>query len=354
MTRSDRENPDIFIGDLYGEVQLSEVAHKGRGSVWPGLFLCSTAAGAAAWIAEHYSFPVILLGLLVGLALGFAARNPETHRGLDLASGTFLRIGIVLLGFKVSTDQITMIGAPGFLSLLAVMAMTLIAGLLAARLVGQSPGVGLIAGGATAICGASAALALYAVVGSKRLSQAQFTMTLVGVSIASALAMTLYPVLASELALSDKKAGFLIGASIHDVAQAIGGGYAFSDSAGEIATVVKLTRVALLAPLVFIAGVLLSRSDDVDRSVWSRLAVPWFVVLFILVAGINSIWPMPRDLADTALTGAKGLLLLAVTATAMRARLDLLQSLGWRASVPIAAATAISFASALLASLIFV
>ena len=113
MTRSDRENPDTFIGDLYGEVQLSEVAHKGRGSGWPRQFLCWTAAGAAAWIAEHYSFPVILLGLLVGLALGFAARNPETHRGLDLASGTFLRIGIVLLGFKVSTDQIAMIGAPG-------------------------------------------------------------------------------------------------------------------------------------------------------------------------------------------------------------------------------------------------
>lgn len=354
MTRSDRKNLDIFIGDLYGEVHLSEVAHRGRGSVWPGLLLCSTAAGAAAWIAEHYGFPVILLGLLVGLALGFAARNPETHRGLDLASGTFLRVGIVLLGFKVSTDQIAMIGVPGFLSILSVMAMTLIAGLLAARIVGQSQSVGLIAGGATAICGASAALALYAVVGSKRLSQAQFTMTLVGISIASALAMTVYPVLASELALSDKQAGFLIGASIHDVAQAIGGGYAFSDSAGEIATVVKLTRVALLAPLVFVAGVLLSHSDGADRSAWSRLAVPWFVALFALVAGINSAWPVPSAFAESALTGAKGLLLLAVTATAMRARLDLLQSLGWRASVPIIAATGASLVTAFLASVLAV
>lgn len=156
MTRSDRENPNIGI--LYGEVQLSEVEHRGRGSVWPVLFLCSTAAGAAAWVGEHYEFPVILLGLLVGLALGFAARNPETHRGLDLASGTFLRVGIVLLGLKVSTDLIAMIGVTGFISLLAVMVMTQIAGLIAARIVEQSPSVGLIAGGATAICGASAAL----------------------------------------------------------------------------------------------------------------------------------------------------------------------------------------------------
>src|SRR3546814_7573615 len=86
----------------------------------------------------------------------------------------------------------------------------------------------LLAGGATAIGGASAALALWSLIGDRRIDQARFTLTLVGITVASALAMTLYPVLAAQIGLSDMQAGFLIGASIHDVAQAIGGGFSFS------------------------------------------------------------------------------------------------------------------------------
>ncbi|MEZ5680527.1 MAG: putative sulfate exporter family transporter [Erythrobacter sp.] len=351
MRSSTRTSPDIFIGDLYGEVQLGTENAATQGSVWPGLLLCATAAGAAAWVADHYGFPVILLGLLVGLALNFAAQDSETHRGLDLASGTFLRIGIVLLGFKVSLAQVAMIGTSGFVALCVVMVLTLAAGLLFARIARLSPSAGLIAGGATAICGASAALALYAIVGKERLSQAQFTLTLVGISIASAVAMTTYPILGAELALTDQQAGFLIGASIHDVAQAIGGGYAFSDNAGEIATIIKLTRVALLVPLVFLAGLFFRAPDGTEGPQRRRLAVPWFVALFAIVAAGNSVWPVPAEYSETTLTVAKGLLLLAVTATAMRARLDLLRSLGWRSSVPIAGTTLTSFVAALVACL---
>ncbi len=79
---------------------------------------------------------------------------------------------------------------------------------------------------------------------------------------------------------SDAQAGFLIGASIHDVAQAIGGGYAFSDAAGTSATIVKLARVALLAPVVALVGLLLKPEDGSDTRIWRRLALPWFIVAF--------------------------------------------------------------------------
>ena len=125
-----------------------------------------------------------------------------------------------------------------------------------ARLFAQDRHAALLAGGATAICGASAALALYSLIGDKRVDQARFTLTLVGITVASALAMTLYPVLAAQLGLSDAQAGFLIGASIHDVAQAIGGGFSFSPAAGEVATIVKLTRVALLAPMLMLLSLI--------------------------------------------------------------------------------------------------
>lgn len=343
-----------YGGDLFGELQLAEQtaapASRGRAlaALWPGLAVCGVAAGAAAWLSEHYGFPIILLGLLVGLSLNFIAQDARTHQGLDFASRTCLRIGIVVLGFQVTFAQIAALGAAPFAALVVVMAVTFAAGVAGARLAGQSRHAGILAGGATAVCGASAALALYGVIGKDRLSQAQFALTLVGVSLASALAMSVYPALAAELGLSHGQAGFLIGASIHDVAQAIGGGYAFSDAAGSYATIVKLARVALLAPVVALVSMAIGSAEAAaGQPLWRRLALPWFIVAFLVTVSFNSLVAVPPALAKGALVASKALLLLAVTATAMRSRMDLLLQMGWRAAVPVATATLASFVASL-------
>jgi uncharacterized integral membrane protein (TIGR00698 family) len=344
-------------GDLYGEFQFVEPEKRAAlrlAALWPGLAICAVASGAAAWLSEHYSFPIILLGLLIGLSLNFITRDMRTHPGLDFASRTCLRVGIVLLGLQVTAGQIGALGPGPFAALLIVMAATFAAGIAAAKLVGQTRYAGILAGGATAICGASAALALYGVVGRERLSQAEFALTLVGVSLASALAMSIYPAIGELLALNDRQAGFLIGASIHDVAQAIGGGYAFSDAAGSAATIVKLSRVALLAPVVLIVSLMLGQSaSHAKGSLLRRLVVPWFIAAFIGAVVLNSIVTVPVTWAAAALTLSKGLLLLAVTATAMRSRMDLLIDMGWRATVPVIAATIMSFSVSLGFALLF-
>jgi len=337
-------------GDLFGELHLAQTAAgvAPKGSLFPGLAACAAASAAAAWLSDHYGFPIILLGLLVGLALNFISADERTHKGLDFASRSFLRIGIVVLGLQVTFAQIVVLGPVPFACLLVVMAVTMAAGFAGARIADQSPYAGLLAGGATAICGASAALALYGVIGRQRLPQAQFALTLVGISLASALAMTVYPVLAAHCGLSDAQAGFLIGASIHDVAQAIGGGYAFSDAAGAGATIVKLARVALLAPVVALVGLLLKPEDGADTRIWRRLVLPWFIVAFLAMVTLNSVVAMPAVVQGWALTASKALLLLAVAATAMRTNLGLLLGTGWRAGVPVALATLASFATSLL------
>ncbi|NBW76213.1 MAG: putative sulfate exporter family transporter [Sphingomonadaceae bacterium] len=339
-------------GDLYGELHLAELtaqADRQKDSLLPGLAICGVAAAAAAWLSEHYGFPIILLGLLIGLSLNFIAREPRSHPGLDFASRTCLRAGIVVLGLQVTIEQITALGAAPFLALLVVMASTFFAGIVGARFATQSRYAGMLAGGSTAICGASAALALYGVIGKERLSQAQFALTLVGVSLASAFAMSVYPMLAAELNLTDQQAGFLIGASIHDVAQAIGGGYAFSDAAGSYATIVKLARVALLAPVVVLVSLMLGggTAEGAAQPVWKRLALPWFITAFLATVVVNSLITVPQAVSHYALIASKGLLLLAVTATAMRSRMDLLLEMGWRATIPVISATLVSFATAL-------
>ena len=343
-----------YIGDLFGELDLVDSSGP-RKPLWqqlteavPGIVLCGTLAIAAAWLSDHYGPPTILIALLLGLALNFAALDPRTHAGLDMVGKHGLRFGIVLIGFQVTLAQIAAIGVVPFLALLCIVALAFSGGLLGAKIAGQSRYAGILAGGATAICGASAALAVYGVIGRDRLPQAQFALTLVGVALASALAMAAYPVLAAELGLSDRAAGFLIGASIHDVAQAIGGGYSFSDVAGAEATIVKLARVALLAPLVLLISLWIGQAGERGGKGRLRsLLPPWFVIGFVLAVVFNSVVSVPAPVTDSAETVARVLLVLAVTATALRSRTDLIMQLGWKAFVPVLGATLASFLAAL-------
>ena len=343
-----------MAADLYGEMQLEAhppAKHRPRDYLH-GVLVTAIAALAAVWLADHYGVPLVLMGLLIGLALSFLSQDKRTHAGLDLMSQTALRFGIVLVGARITAEQLIDLGPLPFALLAAIMIAVIAITVASARLFRQDRHAALLAGGATAICGASAALALYSLIGDKRVDQARFTLTLVGITVASAIAMTLYPVLAAQLGLTDAQAGFLIGASIHDVAQAIGGGFSFSAPAGEVATIVKLTRVALLAPMLMLVGLWLARSDDNPGKQRIPLRLPWFILGFLGVAAINSLVPIPKPVTAGAATAAQALLLLAIVATAMKARLHLLLDQGWRSFAPIIVATVTSFLLSLGAALL--
>lgn len=331
--------------DLYGDLlEPAPPARLSLSAYVPGLAVTVLAALAAAWLSEHYGAPLMLMGLLIGLAFNFLNADARLHPGLGVASRTLLRWGIVLVGLQVTAGEIAGLGLASFVAVALIIALVLGAGVLTARALGLSAAFGALAGGAVAICGASAALALAAVLGEKRIGQAQLTLVLVAVSAASALAMSTYPPIAAALGLSDRAAGFLIGASIHDVAQALGAGFSLSQEAGETAAIVKLTRVALLAPTLLAVALLLPRGEGGGRA---GLAPPWFVLGFLALAGLNSLVALPPALGEAAARGTAALLLLAVVATGIRSPMNLLLEQGWRGSAPVIASTLAAFALAL-------
>lgn len=339
-----------YIADLYGETFLANENRAPRkrltlGALLPGFIVVAMASAAATWFSEHYGMPVILAGLLIGLALNFISAEQKVHPGLDFCGTSCLRWGIVLLGTQVTAMQIGSLGVLAFAGLVAIMMLAMGAGLAGAALGGQSRYAGWLAGGATAICGASAALAIYAIIGRERLNQSQFTLTLVGVALASAIAMSFYPLIAAALDFTDRQAGFLMGAAVHDVAQALGGGYSFSESAGEIATIVKLSRVALLAPAVALIGLAIGTSGDRPKTLLAKLRLPWFILAFFAAVAANSFVNAPAWVAAYGLVASKAMLLFAVTATAMRSHLDLLLGQGWKALLPVMLATLTAFAA---------
>ena len=323
--------------DLYGDL-IDERPPTGWRTLVPGLIVTALATLAAAYLAEHYSAPVTLMALLVGLALNFLGGDPRLGPGLAFASRTLLRIGIVLVGLRVTVGQMVDLGPLAFLALATIVAVTIAAGALLGRALGFGTAFGTLAGGSVAICGASAALAFATLLGEKRVDRAQLALVLVGVASASAFAMFAYPILSHALNLSDHQAGFMLGASIHDVAQALGAGYAVSPEAGATAAIVKLTRVALLAPALAAVALYLPREG---KGGGMGAVLPWFVIGFFAVAALNSLVPIPSAVVTWGGEAATALLAAAVAATGIRSPMQDLLRQGAKPLLVIAACSLI-------------
>lgn len=333
--------------DLYGDLEPAPRVTPIH--YLPGLAVAALATLAAGYLSDHYGAPLTLMALLIGLSLNFLSADARLGPGLAFASRTLLRLGIVLVGLRVTIAQVVDLGPWALVAVLLIVAATIGAGVVAARTLGLGAAFGTLAGGAVAICGASAALALAAVLGERRASQAQLTLVLVIVSALSSFAMFLYPIIAQLMGLGDKAAGLMIGASIHDVAQALGAGYAFSAQAGETAAIVKLARVALLAPVLALV-VLFFPSEDAKRTAAFRL--PWFVIGFFALAALNSVITIPAEAGDLAQKAASAMLACAVAATGMRSPMHTLLDSGIRPMLAVVVPTCVALVLATVAAML--
>ena len=345
----ERGAPLPAAADLYNDLTDELVTPSGWQALIPGLIVAGLATLAAGYLADHYGVPLTLMALLVGLALNFLGSDERLGPGLAFASRTLLRVGIVLVGLRVTIGQMADLGPLAFATVALIVAATLATGALLGRSLGFGAAFGTLAGGSVAICGASAALAFATLLGERRIDRAQLALVLVGVASASAFAMFAYPILAHLLDLSDRQAGFMLGASIHDVAQALGAGYAVSPEAGGTATIVKLTRVALLAPALAVVALYLPRENG-RRS--SGGALPWFVIGFFVVAALNSLLPVPAVVTRWGGDAAAALLAAAVAATGIRSPMQELRQQGVRPLQVIVACSATALVLALAASLV--
>lgn len=282
-----------LAADLYCDIV--EAKPQGWRTILPGLRVVGLGGLAAGFLAAHSGAPLTLLALLVGLSMNFLGADDRLRPGLGFAAGTLLRCGIVMIGARVTMAEFVALGPVALCTILLIVGAVILAGAGLARLFRYDVRFGILVGGAVGICGASAALGIAALLGDRRVPRAQLAMVLIGISAASAMAMFFYPIVAREIGLTDRQAGFFLGAAIHDVAQALGAGYAFSNAAGAIATIVKLTRVALLAPVLIIIGLMMRDSGQPDRT---GVRIPWFVSGFFALAAINSLGAIPSSISE--------------------------------------------------------
>jgi uncharacterized integral membrane protein (TIGR00698 family) len=309
-------------------VNLSLAAGRAAwSSVFPGAAVALLVGMAAAFLGGHYKGSMLLFALLLGMALNFLTEDKRLAPGIQFVAGSVLRIGVALLGLRLTLENVSALGLPTVFALAVGVTATTLAGVVFARMLGLDRDLGLLAGGATAICGASAALAIASVLPQREGHEKRTTLVVIGVTALSTAAMVFYPTLTVRLGLENTRAGIFIGATIHDVAQVVGAGFSLSPEAGDAATITKLIRVAFLMPVLVCMALLLR-----GRSAGSGGAplLPWFAVVFALLMLLNSTGVVAVAVQEAASQASQVCLVVAIAAVGLKTSLRDVASLGWR------------------------
>ena len=304
------------------------VLTTGRGLA-PGLLASGVLAAAAAFLSQHYGAPVMLMALLLGMAMNFLSAEGPCVPGIEFTARTVLRAGVALLGLRITLVQIAALGWQPIALVLLSVALTIGTSVIVARLLGFRAGFGLLSGGATAICGASAALAIAAALPNHPQKERATLFTVLGVSALSTLAMIAYPMLVQAVGLDPREAGVFIGATIHDVAQVVGAGYSLSPETGDVATFVKLLRVAMLLPVIALTVVSYRRAGAEPGAKRPPL-LPSFAVAFAVLVALNSLNIIPPAVTKLGADVSQWCLVAAVAALGTKTRLRELASIGFK------------------------
>lgn len=312
------------------------------GSVRPGLVVAAAVA-AVAWLAEAgadavgwTSASVVFLAIVGGMAVRAAAGAPHAWEpGVSLAAGPLLRAAIVVLGLRVSLGEVVAVGIDGLVVIVVAIAAAMLATWVLARSTGIGVRLAVLLGIGTAICGNSAIAAAAPTV---RASDEEVSFASLVITTAGTLVMLALPAIGAVLGLGADGIGLAAGAGVHDSAQAIAAGFAAGPEAGEVATVVKLTRTVFLVPAIVVLGIAWSRGHGAGRGP-RRPAVPVFVAGFVVATAARTAgdaWLAPADWWAAVVEAAAtlSLLMLAVAMAGVGLGADVG---GWRRAGPAAA-----------------
>lgn len=317
----------------------------------PGLAAAATAV--LVCVAVHRLFPVVpvltaavVLGLLAGNLPGTAELTAQQWRpGLALAARKFLRLGIVLLGLKVSLVDIAGLGAVAVLLIIALVAFSFSVTYLicrAFRLPGPEP---VLMAAGFSICGVSA---IGAVAGARQIRQEQTAVPVAMVTLFGTLAIGVLPLLSSLLGLQPEAFGFLAGAAVHDVGQVVATAQTAGTAALALAVVVKLVRVLMLAPVSALAGLHHRRRSGQEGKM--PPLIPLFVAGFLAAVLLRTTGLLPAAALQAAATVQDLLFAAALFGLGAAVKVRRLLTAGG----PAAAASLLSWLTIVAASLVLV
>ncbi|RQH08044.1 YeiH family putative sulfate export transporter [Bradyrhizobium sp. RP6] len=300
-------------------------------AIVPGVALAGTIAAVANMmrsIPAVATFSPMILAIGIGMAVRNLAGTPVLARaGISFSVRRLLRLAIVLLGFQITLTQLATVGPKGILIVASTLVATFGFTLAAGRALGVERKLTQLIAAGTSICGASAVVATNSVTEA---SDEDVAYAIACVTIFGSIAMFVYPMLPRLLHLDADAYGLWSGASIHEIAQVAAASFQNSQRAGEIATVAKLARVMLLAPVVLTLSVVTRASAQRVGGKSAKPPIPWFAIGFVAIAALNSVVCIPVGLRSATITLSTFLLTMALAAMGLETDVSKLYAEGLR------------------------
>jgi uncharacterized integral membrane protein (TIGR00698 family) len=318
-----------------------------NGILFVALFAAAVTRIAAIPAVAGWGLSPLIVGIVAGAVYGNALRDgmpASWAAGVNFSARKLLRIAVAFFGLRVSIQEIAQVGLPGLAESVLIVVSTLVIGTWAGmKIMKLDRETALLTAAGSAICGAAAVLAFESTLQSKPHKSA---MAVGSVVLFGTLSMFLYPVLfkAGWLHLDTVGAGLFFGGTIHEVAQVVGAASNVSPEATHIATIVKMTRVMLLVPVLLVVGVWVNRAARGDAKPAGshegaaaqqrgqrKLAIPWFALGFLAFVVINSLHVLPQAATSTLNTLDTFALTMAMTALGIETRISQIRQAGPRA-----------------------
>lgn len=310
----------------------------------PGLALAAGGAMVALLVANlSGTIPPSSVAVALGIAFGNVITIPEgAHPGVRVASKHVLRVGVVLLGFRLVLDDVIALG-PAALALVTCVAGGTLAGtILLGRLMQVGRKMSMLIGTGFAICGASAVAAAQ---GTVEAEEEDVAAALGLVLLFGTLSIGILPLAAVMLDLPSGVAGAWIGAAIHDVGQAVAAAELVGGDALEVAILIKLGRVLLLGPVIVVLTLMMRVHKGATEGGGAVRVLPWFVLGFVVAVGLRSLDVVPTGTLSSIALAERASFGVALFALGTEVRWRRLRALGWR---PIAVGAIVWLALALV------
>ena len=264
-----------------------------------GLFACAAFYIGSAQIFKELSLSPMIIGIVLGMLYANSLRNhlPETWvPGIQFCSKKLLRLGIILYGFRLTFQDILNVGTAGIVIDAIVVTVTILGGVWLGKLLKMDRDIALLTSVGSGICGAAAVLGAESTIQTKPYKTAVAVATVV---IFGTLSMFLYPIAyrLGFLELDANQMCIYAGATLHEVAHAVGAGNAMGEEVAAVAILVKMIRVMLLIPVLFVLGYWVAQRarKSGSQAGGGKVAVPWFALGFLAVIMFNSLNLLPAQ-----------------------------------------------------------
>jgi uncharacterized integral membrane protein (TIGR00698 family) len=284
---------------------------------------------------KNLAISPLIIGILLGMLYANSIKKYFPHsfdKGIAFCTKTILRIGIVLYGFRLTFQNLEEVGIEGVLTAFLIVSSTFIIGyFVGTKILKLDREITILTSAGSAICGAAAVIATESVLKSPAYKSAIAVSTVV---VFGTIAMFLYPFLfkLGILNLSEANMGIYIGATLHEVAHVVGAGQSLGENVSQNAVIVKMIRVMMLAPFLIILSIWLLKtavnSTNNEEGKKSKIIIPWFAVMFIVVVGFNSFDLLSLKIVESINYLDGFLLTIAMTALGMQTSFDKFRKVG--------------------------